>query len=617
MTTSAGVNTDKEGRTAAPPELGGRRPAVLDLTAIRRFTIRHRGLLLVLLAYAATMAVVPVLTPIPLSDDWTYTRSVEILLEEGRLQILEIAGASAIPQILWGALFALASENVFGALRVATVVFTAASGVALYGICRELGLTDGRAGLGAAIFLFNPLVFSLSYTFMTDNYYLGLLTISSYFLVRGLRKGSEGSTATLVGACFAALAVTQRVMGVLIPIAVVVHHLTSGRIRVSRAGVASFLRVVGPPLLAFVLFLAWQRFVHGVPAAQQSFSDQVLDATWAETWLLVRRLTYIQMMYIGMFTLPIAAAGLVLVPRALRSLTVSSWLVVLATTATLVAGLSFFAADGRLMPYVPHFLSIFGLGPNDLVMGREPVFAVETLRTLTYATGLSVLVVVTLLALRLQKSPLSPTQRRNRSKDGLEERLQIRLVLLLALFQTVAVLLPSFAFRSWTSQGLSTPSLDRYMLPLLPFAIVLAIWAVCRQGRALEAVAWPLVAAMAAFSLVGTRDSLVHHEAVWALATWTTEQGVDITQLDAGYAWDAYHTQELSFELAIPPQTLDAPWWLTSFATVIDSSYVIAGQPIADYPVVREQPYRLWLGDANSTLYLLRRPDRPWPPAPD
>jgi hypothetical protein len=563
----------------------------------------------VLAAYLLTALLVPVRAPVALSDDWTYARSVEILLGEGRLRILDIAGASAIPQILWGATFGLFADNLFGALRIATVVFIWLSGMACYGLCRELELTRGRSALGTAAYLFNPLVFSLSYSFMTDPYYLGLLVMSAYGYARGLRSGRSGAIGLMIGSGFAALAVAQRVLGVLIPIAVVLHHLFSRRLVLDRASVATFFRIVGLPVLAFFALILWLNFVHGVPSGQQGFSEGIADATGEETWLLLRRLGYILLMYVGLFVLPLTAAALALLPTLIRSLTTAGWLVVLAAAVTIATGLSFFSFDGRVMPYVPHFLTAAGLGPSDLVVGRGNVVTGETLRWITYACALSAVVFVIAITARL-RNPGRP----GRSRGAIDGRGVALLCLSLLLLQIIAVVLPSFNFRDWTLGGRSAPSLDRYILPLLPFVVVLGVWALERLHRAVDFLAWAVVAAFAVFSIVGVHDILVHQRATWDLAIWANEQGVENTHLDAGYAWDAYHLQEFSAARNIPPQTPNPTWWIFAFATAVDSSYVVAAQPLPDHVVVREREYPVWLTGGTDSVYLQRRDDVPGPP---
>src|SRR5579884_4174661 len=142
---------------------------------------------IVLALYAVSAMIVPTMTSAPVSDDWVYTRSVEILVHQHQLKILDLSVVTLIFQVFWGALFAEIFGMSFGAVRLSTVALMFMAGIAVYAICRELTVSRGRSALGAASFLFNPLSFVLGFSFMSDPQFAALMTISTYFYLRGLR----------------------------------------------------------------------------------------------------------------------------------------------------------------------------------------------------------------------------------------------------------------------------------------------------------------------------------------------------------------------------------------------------------------------------------------------
>src|SRR5262249_18582721 len=154
------------------------------------------------------------------------------------------------------------------------------------------------------------------------------------------------------------LACLQRPHGALIPLGVVSYLVLARRLRFDRASIAPFLRVVAIPATTFVgYYLLVSR---GLPRQQGLFFDEAKAAGAGQTWLLVRRLTVIGLVYAGLFISPLAAA---LVPAlgALTRLTrLRQWLVVLAWEAVLVGGVVWLASDGKWMPYIPHFLGRAG-----------------------------------------------------------------------------------------------------------------------------------------------------------------------------------------------------------------------------------------------------------------
>src|SRR4029079_8856389 len=136
---------------------------------------RHWPVIAVFLALAVAALIVPTLADVATTDDWAYFRSAQILLAEGRLTVFPVVAATAVFQIVWGALFGLVFGPTLGIFRLSTVVITALGAAALYGLCLELGVSRRRGALGAAAYLFNPLVFVLAFTFMTDAHFAALL----------------------------------------------------------------------------------------------------------------------------------------------------------------------------------------------------------------------------------------------------------------------------------------------------------------------------------------------------------------------------------------------------------------------------------------------------------
>ena len=143
---------------------------------------------LVLVSFALATLIVPVMVPAAVGDDWVYARSVEILLREGRLHILDLSVVTLLFQIAWGSLFATLFGLSFGVLRLSTFVMTILGGVACYGLCRELEIERTPSALAAAAYVFNPLSFVLAYTFMSDPFFTALLVVATYGYVRGLRR---------------------------------------------------------------------------------------------------------------------------------------------------------------------------------------------------------------------------------------------------------------------------------------------------------------------------------------------------------------------------------------------------------------------------------------------
>lgn len=550
----------------------------------------------VLGAYGLAMLIIPTLAPVGVSDDWTYARSVEYLVWDGRIHILPVSAATQIFQLFWGALFASIFGMTFGALRLSTIAIVFLSGLAMYGICRQLRVSRSRSALGAAAYLFNPVLFPITYTFMSDPHFLALVVISSYFYLKGLMAGVEGERDTLIGSAIAAVTCLQRPHGALIPLGVVTYLLFSGSLRWNRASLDRMLQIVAIPAATFVSY--YFVIAHGLSSQQSLFFSYITDAGWSQSWLLIRRLTVFELVYIGLFVLPIALGCLGQLGGFLTLSTAKAWLWITVWMTVLAVGVGWLWGEKRYMPYIPHFFGRSGPGSIDVRSARPQLARTEVFQWLTVICAVAAFVFAVALVQRLDRKPVP-----GHAGAGM--------LLAVGVWQGIGALPQSFLFRNFTI------SLDRYVMPVLPFALALLLWSL-NGKRLLSYLAWPAMGAIALFSVLGTRDALVLQSNVWTIAGQLNAHGVDNIHLDAGYAWDAYHLWEYSEEYHIPRQTVGGPWWL-DYAKADDSTYLIAGGPVPGYDVISVQPYSSWLQQRPVFLFVLRRHGTPpdgvdWPP---
>lgn len=558
-------------------------------------------ILAVLGAFLISMLIVPVMSNVPVGDDWVYTRSVEILLQEGRIEILDLSVVTLIFQVFWGALFSLLFGTSFGSMRLSTTILFLFSGIAMYGICLEMGVRKARAALGTALYLFNPLSYVLAFSFMTDPQFTSLLVIASYFYMKGLAIERPSHRDIVIGSVFAALAFLVRQQGLLIPLAVGLYLFTARRWKFDRDGLVTALRVAVVPALTMAAYYIWLIFSHGTPEQQGAFVDTIRGTGWESTRLLTFRMAYIELSYVGFFVLPVSAATVWYflshskdaLDRGIRVLHI-----VVLFLLMIAGGMIAFSSANRLWPFVPQYLGLHGLGPQDLIGGRDQLIDVDSRRILTYVTFASTALVIMTVVRRFQ---LGATP----------ERATASLFASLALWQVVGIMPPSFHFASWII------SVDRYLLPLLPFAIGFALWSVKDVKLSLP-IAWAVMAFLAFYSIAGTRDFLIFQESTWEMGTTALDMGVTYTQLDAGAGWDGYYLHDQGLEAGISTQSPPgSPWWTDLFAKATTSSYIVtSGIPSgwSEEQVVVRREYSSWLHDTPQYIYLLRRWGVPGPP---
>jgi hypothetical protein len=566
---------------------GGAQPPGGPLGAqVRRTARTHRGVLAVLAGFALAAMVLPTMTPVALWDDWMYARSVEDLVLRGHLRIHELSAANLLFQVLWSWPFAKLFGMTFGVLRLSTVVLVGLSGWALYGLLRELRIERGLAALGAALYLFNPLGLVLTYSFMTDGQFTALLVVAAYGYVRGLRGDARAGWFTVAGSVAAGLAFLERQGAAFIVLAVVGYLLLGRQIRLDRRGVVMVARVAAAPALMAIGYYAWLKLSTGAaqPGVQGAFTGGIATAGLRGVVQIVGRTWFAEAMYMGLFVAPLTLGAGTALARALRSLSVRARLAAVALTGALALGFTMgLPWRGARMPYAESWLTPRGLGPDDLVASGRPVLlGGGALLAVTVVCALSWLA----LLLAVTRAVL-PTGTSGPSAG-------VGLVLALLGGQMAAAVLPSFYFGG---------PLDRYLLPLLPLCLALALWAL-RDLLKAPTAAWLATATLAVVALLGTHDFLRFEGAIWQVAREAHQQGVGYRQLDAGAAWTGYHAFERR-----GPRRPGAPWWINAWARSVDSTYVVSGEPRPGYSVVRRQPYPSLLSSKPTSVYLLRRDD--------
>jgi hypothetical protein len=272
-----------------------------------------------------------------------------------------------------------------------------------------------------------------------------------------------------------------------------------------------------------------------------------------------------------------------------------------------IVGVALFWQKGALMPYISQFFGSGGLGPPDVLGSRPKLLAPDIRGALTVACLIAALVL-----------GLCAGRTVNRALAGWRGRVAARengvagLIVCIFLGQVAGVVPPSYHYIGWTAG-----SLDRYLLPLAPLAIALALWSV-RELTILPQLGWLVVVGMLAFSVAGTRDYLVYLQAVWQMADVAVARGTPLDRLDAGAGWDGYHLYEQGVAQEARSQTpKGGPWWVYFYGPATDSAYIVSSTPIKGYRAVARREYESWLQRKPTMLFLLRRLTVPWPPVPD
>lgn len=539
----------------------------------------------VLAVFFLSVLAVPIGVDATVGDEWVYIRPVENLVRTGVLRIPQPSAATVVFQAVWGWAFAAVAGLSFGVLRASTVVIVALSAIALWDLCRRSGVDAPRSAIGVAAVLLSPLAYVFSVTFMTDPHFAALVLLSTAAYARGLTEQRDAPSWTVAGAALAGCATLVRPMGLFLPTAALGWCLVTGRLRFGRAGLTRALCIAAPPVLAFALYTAWLVLFHGTFTGQNDFVSAALSAPPSRLWFVTRKSAVLFAVYSGFAVLPLVAGLLVSGLRRRWLLERRAMVGAAIAALLLVDGLLLFYA-GAHMPLGASWLTPSGPGPEEVFEPSRAPLVGSKLSLLALVVCVLAFLVVTAAAARLRRAEAVTAAR------GLPG-----FVAAMAAGQFVGVVVPSIFY--------SDP-LDRYLLPLLPFAVWGLLWLTRKLPMQLG-TAWGTVAFLGVIAVAGAHDRLVMQGAVWDLDRRALAMGIELDQLDGGISWTGYQTYEQLGSGDLPPHGDPYRWWIRAWGSAIDPIHFVAGEAFPDHDVLARTTWESWLPLPEEELFLLRR----------
>lgn len=459
----------------------------------------HTSLLVVVGLFIASMIFINPLRNTAMQDDWAYARTVQHLIDTGDYRLDVWLSANMPFLAFWGAAFSRVFGYSHSTLRLSTLVLEFLGLVACYRLAKIYDFSNWQAGLLVLVLFVSPVVFQLSYSFMTDVPLMALLFIGLYFYTLALKQ--QSSVLAFAGSFAAAAAILTRQFGVALLIGWGAAWLFDPmRWRgLKRYAIGAVL-----PAAAAV----WQLYIGGLHpnfAASYTFDMQRAFLTQPPLHLageLLWRILVV-VLYLALFVGPLAIVALLSYAAWLRRPGLGRRLIIALYLSAMAVGATVFLSSQRpymsvLMPYLPW---------NLFVSGWAQVFVT----TVTFICGVLLL-------------PLLVKRIREFSRAALHEKL-----LYLAAFFSFVLIIVFFQIG------------DEYLLVLMPFAL----FAVGTQIRdQLSRYGWLVIPV----SIVGlvlvaffTRYQLAASEAEWRAADAIFATGIPEREISVYWTWNAYH----------------------------------------------------------------------------
>jgi len=530
---------------------------------------------LVLPLALAAYAIANPIGDFPLNDDWAWSRDVQNVLA-GEWSYTGWESMFLLPQILWGALV----SKIFGfdhtVLRLSTIFLSLAGLWFLYETALVLTKDKAISTVCALLYLFNPIQFLLSNTFMTDVPFMALASSSVYFFVKRLRD--EKDTDLWIAVFLCCLAALQRQFAVLIGInfAIALAY-KEGLSRKSMAKIILACLLPGFTVFCyeFLLLLSDKSpFYYLIKkdelAALSNFGPEAVFTGLAARFLMM-------FCYCGLFFAPLIFSKRAVGMHILKSPCFHACLIAVAGAYVLLL------PDARL-PFHKNILTVNGAGPFLLrdvyILKQHDLPGIPPAIALASA-GLAIIGGSGFLALLVLRV-------RDFATNGKRSAGQ-------AVFIAGAALFLAYGAAS----SLFPEYYDRYALFNCAAAPLLIL-----RGKNGSRLPFPRVSSLswviglAVFSTVLAHDYLSWNRSKWAALDFLeNEIHASPQSIDGGFEYNAMH-----FFIPGTMTREEKSWWW-----VIDDAYLVAFSPVPGYEILKEFPYARWLFPGDGRILALAR----------
>jgi hypothetical protein len=541
----------------------------------------------------------------PLLDDWSYGRSVKILIEQGNLHYDGWNAATLFAQVLYGAAFCLPFGFSFETLRVSTLIAGLAGCLGTYALLREASASKVIAFLGSLVVALNPAYFQHAFTFMTDVPFTALAVLSALFYLRALRTGS--SRDVLVGTFLACCATLVRQTGVAIPfaygIALLSSHAISRRVLVQAAV---------PTLATLAVLQAYQGLIDylGMTAALQGVIRESILRNVAEHGIPGMAFNVLGVGSALFSHLALYALPCVFVLIGYRSwpgaLSLPQWAGLLAMPPALFVFLYW-----KFWPS-PLPAEVFEIAHN-LIPGQRPWGAAGEPTLFRQAILLMELAAISTIAFYLA---LVVVDRVGRRTKAISENLG---ALIFGSVVSIVMLAPFV---------LAGHFFERYLIPILPFFVLVLVALNKSSGRLSEGVrqsaavltAVIVLGAYGAISIVFAHDLLIWNRVRWNAVNYLVhDQDVDPSEIDGGLPVNGWYLFDKVGPLRdryINWRTVRGKWWRNEGAEYVigyprpDSLERLSGQGAKlstdQARIIWQKSYTGWLPRADGSMVICR-----------
>ncbi|MBX3165329.1 MAG: glycosyltransferase family 39 protein [Bacteroidetes bacterium] len=480
------------------------------------FIHKHTYFLLLLLLFIVAEIAVNPLGEFPLNDDWSYTAAVITFDKTGEFNFGGWPAMSLCTHILWGFGFTKVFGLSFFVLRCSSLLSLIIGLVFLNKLLVQITNDKKIAAFACAVLLFNPMVFSLGNTFMTDVNFNTLIILCFYFAFRFFKTQTWLHYFLFV--LFSVALVLLRQYGVILPACFVAacFFLPTKKWKHILLGIVALLIVV-------VSLKLYEQYLSRIlpPNSMYKFSGNVnlLSADfWDNFFLALVSRDEMIILHLLVYAMPVA---LLFLPSLIRAFNIKTHAVVLFITLSVVYLL---VSSGK---YFSHG-NIFA----NTVVGAETLYESDAAKQVNYVNAnfdfvlRFVNIVSSVISLYVLLLGITHIARKKAWKNIFTPEL-IFILLFVLLYIFMLLITESF--------------FDRYIIPLitcmiLVFAYFSKHYSVKWTIALLPLLFWIYV------SVLGTKDYFEWNRQRWN-AYWylRREKNISMEEINGGFETTLWH----------------------------------------------------------------------------
>jgi len=500
----------------------------------------------------------------PLNDDWAYALSVKNWLDTGQFEIIDWPAMSLFTHVAWGTFWSLLFGFSFTVLRLAIFLLAVFSIWVFSLIIKQLDFSWEQQLVALAVIVFNPMYFHLSNTFMTDVSFLSFCILSSYGFLRYFT--SEKWYWWVIAIFCSVCAILVRQLGLLIPIAF------GGAMLLRKVSIRSSLAALTGVLITFGSLKGYLWCLEnstGLPPSFASIESVLESMSPSSVWKKTKRQLGFYFIYTGGYLLPLWL-------YTTKSFAGRNYLIFFMSCLPILGFFTFPCWD-RLPLW--NTVYNYGIGPMTL-----PDFIKGYSKITVLSNELFVFIKLTgfLGAILLLWNAVQSAKRLWPFQNDKPPLYYFRLGVLFFLISFVFYLI------------IDKYNFDRYLLPLIPFTILLF----SRSERKVLLPAVMILAPLVFFAVGGTHDYLAWNKARWKGLADLEARGIKPSEIDGGFEYNGWHqTHHLN-----PDNQYSKSWWF-----VDNDRYALAFTSYKNYKVIAAYPFTKYLTFEKDSVLVLER----------